>query len=362
MSELFMTEELLPHLVHRLRHIADIVGSRPEKLFPVPSTSEGLKMVLRSWQRHAQPAGSDHRAVAFSVTSPYTLEILQKISAESSLAIDEVDVPLPLEDEAQLLTALEEQLTPKTRLVVLEAMPASAPFIMPLNEAVSLCRRKVPQATLVVDASQAFMAVPLRLVSLDADVVVTSCHKWFCGLRGTGILHATEEAQPWIRPPLISSATCAHDLEVQLLLNDVATSLTTLDLSDLSSWLALDSVLAFWEGAGLEEGRLYARYLVMEAAEMLADAWGTRCGFPQELMGPMALVEIPPLQLSTASSLEDQAALLQKALSQRGIAVAVRPLSGRLFTRISAHIYNHMEEYEDLRDAVLELVKDAGKL
>ncbi|CAE7461073.1 dcakd [Symbiodinium pilosum] len=76
----------------------------------------------------------------------------------------------------------------------------------------------------------------------------------------------------------------------------------------------------------------------------------------EELLGPMALVALPPLKaLGSRRCTYDDAEAVQNALFQRKIEVPVKVLSEQLYVRISAHIYNHIEEYETLRDAVLEL-------
>eukprot|EP00439_Symbiodinium_sp_Y106_P031667 s5183_g3.t2 len=251
--------------------------------------------------------------------------------------------------QERILASLEGCLQPNTSLVILDAIPSNAPFVLPLREAVALCRAKAPEAFVMVDAAHGLFSLPLKLTGPSAvpvDALVTNCHKWFCGPKGTAVLYVAPEHQKWVDPLVISHGYGS----------DFPSGFYWPGLSDFTSWLALDEVLAFWDLVGLEPARIYGNYLVMDAATMLAESWDTSLGIPEDLLGPMALVALPPFKtLQDRRYTYDDAEAVQNALFQRRIEVPVKVLSGNLYVRISAHIYNHIEEYEILRDAVLEL-------
>merc|ERR1711933_60473 len=101
----------------------------------------------------------------------------------------------------------------------------------------------------------------------------------------------------------------------------------------------------------------YSYNVAHEAADMLSEAWGTALGGPHELFGTMGLVQLPSIQAfgRTEGFQYPHAEAVQNALFKRNVEVPVKVLSGRLYVRISAHIYNELADYEVLRDAVLEL-------
>jgi len=266
--------------------------------------------------------------------------------------VDLAPIEFPLADDAAVLDALAAALCPgETSLVILDAVPSNAPFVLPVEEAIALCRERCPEAFVVVDAAHALGGLPLSLRRSHADAVLTNCHKWFCGPKGTAVLHLRREHQEWVEPLVISHGYGA----------DFVSGFYWTGLSDFTSWLALDAAIAFWDIAGLDAARLYGQYLVLDAAEMLAEAWGTQLGIPAELLGPMALVELPPLPMlgGAAPLAYEHAEAVQNALFERRIEVPVKALSGRLYVRLSAHIYNHIGEYEVLRDAVADLQRVA---
>mmetsp|Transcript_149412 Transcript_149412/g.461236 ORF Transcript_149412/g.461236 Transcript_149412/m.461236 type:complete len:323 (+) Transcript_149412:452-1420(+) len=316
----------------------------------MPSVAAGMSTVLRSWQRRFKP-GPDERALVLSVTNGTTRRLLRKMSEDSGFHLDEVPVDFPVAGEEALFEALDRTLKPTTALVVLDALPSVAPFALPLDEAARLCRERAPGAFVLADAAHGLLSVPLRLSGHHAapiDALVAGCDAWLCGPRGTAVLHVAPEHHEWVEPlvALDDSGSKLPD------------SFYCQGHFDFSSWLALDEAMAFWDLVGTDPARIYCQYLALDAAEMLADAWGTGLGVPAELLGPMALVEVPrlPDQQSDGDALMDlHATAARRLLLQRGIDVPVKALSGRLYVRISAHIYNSIEDYEALRDAVLEL-------
>ncbi|CAE7029039.1 unnamed protein product [Symbiodinium sp. CCMP2592] len=348
----FLDRELFPSMVSVTRSLSQVLSVPAEDLLPVPSATLGTNAVLRSWQRQRKPDDSQ-RAVILSVAYGSTKKLLKRMSEESGFQVVEatVDFPLAGDAEERILASLEGSLQPNTSLVILDAIPSNAPFVLPLREAVALCRAKAPEAFVMVDAAHGLFSLPLKLTGPSAvpvDALVTNCHKWFCGPKGTAVLYVAPEHQKWVDPLVISHGYGS----------DFPSGFYWPGLSDFTSWLALDEVLAFWDLVGLEPARIYGNYLVMDAATMLAESWDTSLGIPEDLLGPMALVALPTfkaLQDRRQEYTYDDAEAVQNALFQRRIEVPVKVLSGNLYARISAHIYNHIEEYETLRDAVLEL-------
>lgn len=347
----FLDRELFPHLAHVTRELAQVLDCRPEDLLPMPNATMALNTVLRSWQRRFKP-GPGQRALMLSCAYGSTKKLLGRLSEECGMQVDLAPIEFPLADDAAVLDALAAALCPgETSLVILDAVPSNAPFVLPVEEAIALCRERCPEAFVVVDAAHALGGLPLSLRRSHADAVLTNCHKWFCGPKGTAVLHLRREHQEWVEPLVISHGYGA----------DFVSGFYWTGLSDFTSWLALDAAIAFWDIAGLDAARLYGQYLVLDAAEMLAEAWGTQLGIPAELLGPMALVELPPLPMlgGAAPLAYEHAEAVQNALFERRIEVPVKALSGRLYVRLSAHIYNHIGEYEVLRDAVADLQRVA---
>jgi len=92
---------------------------------------------------------------------------------------------------------------------------------------------------------------------------------------------------------------------------------------------------------------------VKEAARRLAVAWGTDLIAPESCLGPMACVRLPgprvPSDGHEANKIQDM------LYFKYAIEVPIKMLKNRLYVRISAHIYNTVDEFEILEKAMLEI-------
>jgi isopenicillin-N epimerase len=89
--------------------------------------------------------------------------------------------------------------------------------------------------------------------------------------------------------------------------------------------------------------------LAWRAGEMLTDRWGTRVETPREMVGAMITVPLPERAGSTD---EDAAALRLALLVEDRIEVPLHAWRGRLWTRLSAQVYNDEADVARLGDAV----------
>ena len=89
------------------------------------------------------------------------------------------------------MDALREALTPKTVLVSVMAVNNETGAVYPTSAIGALVRRACPDAVLHVDATQAFMKIPMSPKSLGADMVTVSSHK-IEGPKGVGALWVSD--------------------------------------------------------------------------------------------------------------------------------------------------------------------------
>lgn len=94
---------------------------------------------------------------------------------------------------------------------------------------------------------------------------------------------------------------------------------------------------------------------------MLSQRWQTDTLFPVSMYGPMVLIRLPDMlwnhsgiTIATKPIADDIQDLLHY---DYGIEVPVKPINGRLYVRISAHVYNHMDDFHVLADAVCRMVE-----
>lgn len=136
-------------------------------------------------------------------------------------------------------------------------------------------------------------------------------------------------------------------------------------LRDYSPYLALNTVLDFWVAMGPERIRKFNNTLAHKAATMLAQKWGTGLLSHTHMFGPMVMIRLPEVLLNCVTqggkeeAVKAHAEMVQAKLHYEfNIEVPVKLIQGKLHTRISAHVYNELSDYDKLCDAILIMTND----
>ena len=100
-------------------------------------------------------------------------------------------VRIPTRGGSLDMDALFAALTPKTVLVSMMAVNNETGAVYPTSQVASAMRRLCPDGVLHVDATQAFMKIPMSPKTLGADMVTVSSHK-IEGPKGVGALWVSD--------------------------------------------------------------------------------------------------------------------------------------------------------------------------
>ena len=155
----------------------------PERVILTFNATHALNIAVQSV---AKPGGTillsgfEHNAV----TRP--------LAAIPDLTVKTIQSPLFRPDI--FMERLDEELTPEVDGVILTHMSNVFGYILPVEEAATLCRKRgVP---LVVDASQSAGVLPVKLEGWGAEFVGLPGHKGLYGPQGTGLLLCRKTGQP----------------------------------------------------------------------------------------------------------------------------------------------------------------------
>jgi selenocysteine lyase/cysteine desulfurase len=100
-----------------------------------------------------------------------------------------------------IVARLLRGLSPRTRVVAITWVHSSTGVKLPVRAIADELRGR---ALLCVDGVHGLAAEPSRLPELGCDALVSGCHKWLGGPRGTGIMWAPDAVWPKIRPVIPS--------------------------------------------------------------------------------------------------------------------------------------------------------------
>ncbi len=339
----FLVDELPPALRAAAARLAAFLGVSGEDLSFVDNATTGMNAVLASLDLKAgdEIVTTDHCYGAVRQT-------LRHLAARSGMRVIEAPVPFPLENDEVGVEAVRCSLTPRTRLVVVDHVTSPTALVFPVARLAALARAHgVP---ILVDGAHAPGMLALDIGALGVDWYVGNCHKWLFAPRGCGFLWAAPERQQHLHPTVISHGF-GHGFRAEF---------DWTGTRDHSPWLAVTAAIDFMERLGAGRVRARNHALAVDAAALLAGAWGGAPTAPPSLVGAMATLAIPAgVGGDVATTREGAHALRRRLFNSHRIEVPFMAFGGRMWLRISAQIYNQLDDYQRLASALADLARAA---
>ena len=321
------------------RPVASFLGSRPQDLVFVPNVTTGLNAVLRS-----VPFGPGDEVVISDLGYGAVALAARVVTRERGASLRTVEMPFPVRDSGDVVAAIVSALGPRTKLVVVDHITAQTALVLPVAAIATACHaRGVP---ILIDGAHAPGSIALDIPAIGADWYAANLHKWAHAPRSCGILWANPEHQATLHHPVVSWGS---GLGFHAEFEHQATS-------DPTSYLAAPEGIALLREWDFGAVLAYIHGLALEAARVLTARWGTTLDAPDDMIGAMVTVPLPDEAGTTA----DEATRLRLALLvEDEIEVQLHAWRGRLWTRVSAQVYNDRSDIMRLADAVQRRVTRA---
>ena len=234
--------------------------------------------------------------------------------------------------------AIVDAAGPRTRLAVVDHITAESALVLPLADIAARLRAK--GVAVMADGAHAPGRHSVPHPELGVDWYVANLHKWMWVPRSSGILWAAPERQASLHPAVISWG----------LDEGFATTFDLPGTRDPSAHLAAPAAVDLFHEWGLEAIQRYMHDLAWQAAQHVSQRWDTPFDTPASMIGTMATVTLPA---ALGSTREEAQRLRDALLFEDGIEVPVHAYRDRLRARISAQVYNDMNDIERLADAML---------
>ena len=318
--------------------LARFLGCDPEDLVFVTNATTGVNAVLRSlW---LEPGDE---LLVTDQTYPACRKAAEFIAVRSGARIVVARLPFPVASEADVVSAIVACASTRTRLALLDHVTSPTALVLPIARLVSELRARGIET--LVDGAHAPGMLPLELAKLGAAYYTGNAHKWLCAPKGAAFLHVRRDRQSAIHPTVISHG---HGAGFRAEFDWVGTA-------DPTAWLCIPEALRVI-GSLLPGGwaAVMARNhsLALQARRLLLDKLGVDAPCPDAMIGSMASIPLPAaVSGAPAAALDCQG--LHGWFRERGIEtwLSAHPLP---VLRISAQLYNDMDQFERLADVLAE--------
>ncbi|HEX6588459.1 MAG TPA: aminotransferase class V-fold PLP-dependent enzyme [Longimicrobiales bacterium] len=184
-----MWRVLEPQIETVRARLAATFGCDAEELAITRNASEGLQICQNGFD--LEPGDE---IVTTTQDYPRMLQTWQQRERRDGVRLVQVRVPVPAEDDAEVVRRFEAAITPRTRLVHMCHMINLTGQILPVRDVVRMARRRgIP---VIVDGAHAFAHFPFTRDELECDYYATSLHKWLFAPIGSGFLYVRREKIP----------------------------------------------------------------------------------------------------------------------------------------------------------------------
>lgn len=340
----FFGREWEPLLDSSRNELAQFVGADVEDLVFVNNATTGVNAVLRSliFSPEDELLVTNHEYNACR-------NALDFVASRSGAKVVVANVPFPIESPQQIIDAVLANVSAKTRLALLDHVTSQTGLIFPIQQLVRELQQRGVDT--LIDGAHALGMLPLNLREIGATYYTGNCHKWLCAPKGAAFLYVQRNKQQEIRPLTIShgaNSKFTHKSRFQLEFDWMGTD-------DPTAYMCVSEAIQFIGGllpGGWNELMQRNHDLVLQGRQAICRALDVLPLCPDDMVGSMAVISMP-------AALENRSymALHDDLFDNFGIEVQVvgweKP---KFLVRISAQIYNTLQQYEYLGEALKKLM------
>jgi isopenicillin-N epimerase len=342
----------LPARLDEVRQqVGPFLGVSPEDLVFVRNATEGVNAVLRSlsFQPGDELLTTNHTYAACN-------NALRFIAERAGATVRAVEVPFPLTSAAEVVEAISRGVTQRTRLALIDHVTSPTGLVFPITNIVRVLRELGVET--LVDGAHAPGMVDLNIEAIGAAYYTGNFHKWLCAPKGAGLLWVRPDLQSRILPPVISHGFSAPlESRYRALFDWTGTQ-------DPSPWLCIPDalrVMADLVPGGWKRVQQQNHALALQARDVLCASLGVAAPAPDSMLGALAAVPLP-----SALDPDSDALSLYTKLVERGFETLVMPwptptsstgpTPGGRVLRVSAQLYNTLDDYQRLAKVLGELL------
>lgn len=338
------------------------MGCEGRDLAFLPNATTGVATVLAN--RHF---GAGDEILVNTHEYPACLNNTDWIAARTGANVVRCELPFPVSNEDEIVERVMARVTDRTRLCLISHITSPTALVLPIGRIVRELEERGIDT--VVDGAHAPGAIDVNLGELMPAYYTANCHKWVCSPKGSAMLYVREDKRAGFRPLVLSNSARGKPGRDQFLVD-----FDYIGTSDYTPMLCIPEAIRVMADLTGDEREPVERWrtirehnhnLALAGRDLICQRLGIEPSAPDEMNGPLSSVILPPHDPERWAHLRSRPTkhhdALQDALIERhGIQVPVWPHRfeeggpEHRILRISAQLYNALEQYAYLADAVAE--------
>jgi isopenicillin-N epimerase len=328
--------------------MSDYLGCRSDELVFNPNATTGVNVVARSL-----PLRPGDEVVGTDLEYGACERTWEWFCAKQGANYVKAHVPLPVSSPDEVVNAIFNAVTPRTRAIFLSHITSGTALRLPVEE-VARRARDVGILT-VVDGAHAVGQIAVDLAAIGVDAYAGNFHKWLCAPKGSGFLFARPEHHAWLESPIVSwgwvESSDRFRPDSQFVSRNQAQG-----TRDLAAYLATPAAVAYQQARDWDTVRERCHALALEARERIAALTGLPQIAPEaspegyRWFAQMAAIPLP----ETVDTGELKRHLYDDFL----IEVPITSHEGKPLIRVSFQGYNIQNDLDRLIAALEQLLPE----
>ena len=182
----YMWNVLDPGIETVRRRLARTFGCDPEEIAITRNASEALEIVQLGMELKA-----GDEVLTTNQDYPRMITTWQQRERRDGIKLRQVKFPVPPPSMDYLVKLMEENITPRTKVIHICHITNRTGQIFPVKQICQMARKRGIEV--IVDGAHAFAQFPFQQKDLDCDYYGTSLHKWVLAPIGTGMLYVKRD-------------------------------------------------------------------------------------------------------------------------------------------------------------------------
>jgi selenocysteine lyase/cysteine desulfurase len=312
--------------------LAQLVGCSGEELILTRNTTESLDMIIGGF-----PWEEGDEAIFAKQDYGSMQDHFQQIANRYGVVNKIVSVPNHPNSDEEIVSLYENQITPKTKLMMVCHMINITGHILPIRKICDMAHKHGVEV--MVDGAHCIGHIDVNILELNCDYYGSSLHKWLSVPLGSGMLYVAKDKISKIWPLLADYIKEPDNIQR---LNHTGTHPVQTDL-------AVNDAIDYLEMIGMERKENRMRYLQRYWSDQLRDVKNIVVNTPVEPTKSCGIANVGVTTMKPA----DLAKTLFDEFNIFTVAIDSANVQG---CRITPNVYTTTKELDVFVDAMKTLV------
>ena len=185
--------------------LANLAGALPDEIAINRNSTESLNTIILGLDLK-----SGDEVIGTKQDYPHMIAAYKQRALREGIVYKQLSFDLPIEDDAQIVKAYEDAITPKTKIIHVTHMINWVGQIMPVAKICDMAHEKGIEV--VVDGAHSFGLMDYKIPDLHCDYFGTSLHKFLSAPIGSGMMWIKKEKIEKIYPLLSDDKPHSSDI------------------------------------------------------------------------------------------------------------------------------------------------------